>query len=165
MGLNRESQKAPQIAWNEKSSAALNARRRLPELIPWYFAGGRALLAGNPPVADFHRLRLATKRVRYTLELFRPCYGPALERRIDELKGVQQLLGELNDIVAFQRMLAERNEPGSRQARLEGFLVSRLDDKVKEFREYWSGTFDAPGRELRWTKYLGRSARAPRKTT
>ncbi len=157
--------KQQQIKWNENSSVALNARRRLPALITWYFGEGRTLLAQNPPAPEFHRLRLATKRVRYTLELFRPCYGSALERRLDELKGVQQLLGELNDLVAFQGMLADRKGAGAHKAQLEEFLKARIDAKVQEFREYWSGTFDAPGRELRWTRYLGQDARNPRQST
>ncbi|MEI9973986.1 MAG: CHAD domain-containing protein [Ignavibacteriota bacterium] len=53
--------------------------------------------------AELHVIRLATKRVRYTLELFRPCYGPGLELRITSLQRLQQLLGEVNDCAAAER--------------------------------------------------------------
>ncbi len=44
-----------------------------------------------------HDLRIAAKRLRYTLELFRPQLGPLGDRQIDRVKAVQESLGTLHD--------------------------------------------------------------------
>jgi Flp pilus assembly CpaE family ATPase len=95
---------------------------------------------------------LDTKRLRYTLELFRPCYGPGLEARLQGLQRVQQLLGEVNDAVATAALLPM----GARGRR---FLENRAVAKAREFRKHWAEAMDAPGQEDRWTAYLSRSAR------
>jgi hypothetical protein len=44
-----------------------------------------------------HDLRISAKRLRYTLELFRPQFGKAGERQIERVKTIQQELGTLHD--------------------------------------------------------------------
>ncbi len=44
-----------------------------------------------------HDLRISAKRLRYTLELFRPQFGKAGARQIDRVKAIQELLGTLHD--------------------------------------------------------------------
>jgi putative phosphoesterase len=44
-----------------------------------------------------HRMRIAAKRLRYTLEAFRPLFDDALDQEIGSLKEVQDLLGEMHD--------------------------------------------------------------------
>ncbi|HEX3557590.1 MAG TPA: CHAD domain-containing protein [Pyrinomonadaceae bacterium] len=44
-----------------------------------------------------HRLRIASKRLRYALELFAACYGEALKGLARELAQLQTALGELHD--------------------------------------------------------------------
>jgi CHAD domain-containing protein len=130
-----------------------------------YFSRSRRLLAGEPSPAELHRLRLWTKRLRYTLELFRSCYGPGLETRLKELRSIQQLLGEINDCVAGAGLL-ERAMDGSRDKnRVRQFLDSKASGKAAEFRKHWTGAFDAPGREAWWCEYLASpSSRARRRT-
>src|ERR1043165_7349357 len=99
---------AHQIDWVEKIGPAANARRQLPQLVTSYFAFVREQLAGDPSPAKLHRLRLKSKRLRYTLELFRPCYGAGLETRIGELRRLQQLLGEMNDSAATAGLIKDR---------------------------------------------------------
>src|SRR6516164_4568161 len=101
----RRINKPLQIEWAAGAEAAENARTRLPKLIASYFAEGRKLLQDNPPPAELHALRLATKKVRYTLELFKSCYDAGLEERISALKSLQQMLGEINDTVAGERTI------------------------------------------------------------
>lgn len=48
-----------------------------------------------------HRLRIAVKRLRYTLEIFQPGIEGDLERFIKPLKKLQTLLGDLNDCVVW----------------------------------------------------------------
>ena len=149
------------IEWDERSGAAANARRELPTLVTAYFAHVRGLLAKDPPPPKLHRLRLATKHLRYTIELFRPCYGPGLETRLDELRDVQQLLGEVNDRVAAGRLLAKATKSSPPRGRVKKFLDAQAAETAQEFRKHWTEVFDAPGREGWWTRYLYREARTP----
>jgi hypothetical protein len=156
--------KARQVEWNERAGPAANARRKLPLLTADFFARVRAALAARPSPEQLHGVRLAAKRMRYTLELFRPCYGPGLEARIESLRNMQQVLGEINDCAATRR-LVERTMPVSPQrTRMERFLVSRLHKKTGELRHLWTEGLDAPGQELHWARYLARNARTPRVT-
>jgi CHAD domain-containing protein len=152
----------PQIAWNQRASPEANARRELPRLTVDFFAKVRAALAARPSPEQLHRVRLAAKRIRYTLELFRPCYGPGLESRIERLRSLQQVLGEINDCAATRRLLASRMPVSRQRAKVERFLAARLRKKTAELRKLWSEVLDAPGQEVGWTQYLARNARAPR---
>ena len=102
--------------------AMRNARRQLPPLVQAYFARVRELLAADPPPAELHAIRLATKRLRYSLELFRPCYGPGLETRLAALQSLQQILGEVNDCVAAERLLEDLLPATPARSRAEQFL-------------------------------------------
>jgi CHAD domain-containing protein len=138
--------------WDERAGVAANARRQLPLLVADYFARASQLLAEDPSPAKLHRLRLDTKRLRYTLELFRSCYGPGLRTRLQWLHRVQQLLGEVNDSVAAAALL-----PAG--ARGRGLMEDRARAKAREFREYWAAAMDAADGGNRWTAYLSRSVR------
>jgi CHAD domain-containing protein len=154
--------KLHRVAWEERAGAAVNARRELPYLAASYFARVRALLADDPSAPKLHRLRLVTKRLRYTLELFRPCYGPGLDTRLAALRRIQQSLGEVNDSAAAGRLLSRSMSAASPQrARMLHFLEERAAAKAEEFRKDWSEVFDAPGQERWWTTYLARHARTP----
>jgi CHAD domain-containing protein len=154
--------KLHRVAWEERAGAAVNARRELPHLAASYFARVRALLADDPSAPKLHRLRLVTKRLRYTLELFRPCYGPGLDTRLAALRRIQQSLGEVNDSAAAGRLLSRSMSAASPQrARILHFLEERAAAKAEEFRKDWSEVFDAPGQERWWTTYLARHARTP----
>ena len=48
-------------------------------------------------IAQLHALRIEFKRLRYTLEFFREVLGEQVHGIIDELKGLQDHLGELHD--------------------------------------------------------------------
>jgi hypothetical protein len=153
------------IEWDEQADAVENARTFLPKLVGDYFGLGRELLAANPSPAELHALRLASKKLRYTLELFKSCYGPGLGTRIDALKSVQQMLGEINDTVAAERTIGEvlvAKTPESRRA--IRFLRKRGQTKAQEFRNHWTTVFDAPGQDRWWIDYLARQARAANHT-
>ncbi|MCA9878659.1 MAG: CHAD domain-containing protein [Thermomicrobiales bacterium] len=46
---------------------------------------------------ELHDMRIAAKRLRYTLELFAPQFGEAGAQQIDRVKQVQEALGVLHD--------------------------------------------------------------------
>ena len=139
--------------WDVKKSAPKNAARKLPPLAGRYFKAGRELVNRRGSLEVLHQFRLETKRFRYTLELFRPCYGPGLDKRLTSLRKIQDLLGELNDCVTTQNIL------GRKQNILAEFLQRRIARKRRELTRYWQSSFDAPGRERWWSDYLERFAR------
>jgi CHAD domain-containing protein len=150
-----------QPRWTARATAAANARRELPRLVAAYFARVRELLAAGPPPRKLHAIRLETKRLRYTLELFRPCYGPAFDTRIAALRHLQQLLGEVNDCSATGQWVSHSMRPSPQRVRIAKFLTERAAAQAQVFHTAWTDVFDAPGQELWWTRYLSRNARTP----
>lgn len=71
-------------------------------------------LADPLRIADHHAMRIATKRLRYTLELFAPLYDDELKAELRELKRLQEALGDLHDcdvwIARLPRFLDEERE-------------------------------------------------------
>jgi CHAD domain-containing protein len=144
--------------WDSARCAEENASRKLPPLAREYFRAGRALFAAKPAVGAFHKFRLETKRFRYTLELFQPCYGPGLEERLKLLGSIQDLLGEINDCATTHKLL--RAQPD----RVSKFLERRVALRARTLRGLWRRTFDGSTRESWWTNYLARFARKPRRS-
>jgi predicted phosphodiesterase len=54
-------------------------------------------LADPGKIREHHAMRIAVKRLRYTLEVWRDLFGDDLGKEIDTLKGLQDLLGDLHD--------------------------------------------------------------------
>jgi len=150
--------------WDEVASAGENARAQLPAVAGRYFRDGRKLMKGSPSAEELHAFRLKTKRLRYTLELFRPCYSSTLEQRLEALKYIQTVLGEINDCAAAGRLAtASLPAKSAHLAKVERFLNARATRLTAEFRQHWQEKFDAPGREDWWVSYLARGrARASR---
>jgi CHAD domain-containing protein len=144
--------------WDSTKRAEENASQKLPPFAQAYFRAGRALFAAKPTAGALHKFRLETKRFRYTLELFQPCYGPGLEERLKLLRNIQDLLGEINDCATTQKLL------GSQPIGVSKFLERRMALKTRALRMCWQQAFDGAGQEKRWTNYLARFARKPRRT-
>lgn len=140
--------------WEANKSASKNAARKLPGLAVLYFKAGRRLAERRAALEALHQFRLETKRFRYTLELFRSCYGKVLDERLASLWKIQDLLGEINDCVAAQNLL------GRKQKSLAQFLQRRIARKKRALTRYWHASFDAAGQERRWSDYLERFARS-----
>src|ERR1700694_3222483 len=85
------------MKWKPTGTAAESAKELLPKLAHKYFEVGRKAADGKRTPAQLHKFRIATKKFRYTLELFEPVYGPSIERHIDKLRELQSILGKLND--------------------------------------------------------------------
>jgi len=144
------------LAWDASNSAEENAARRLPQLARAYFRAGQALFAAEATPESLHKFRLESKRFRYTLELFQPCYGPGLEERLAMLRNIQNLLGEINDCATTGKLV------GQNQPSLSRFLERRMALKKRALRNYWFKVFAAEGQEARWTSYLSRFVRRPK---
>lgn len=148
------------IELRERGGPTGNAHRTLPRLAAEYFAEVRSLLARDPEPWELHQARLATKRFRYTLELFRPCYGAGFEARMTALRKVQKILGDLNDNVASEALLSRVMERSEQRKQVRRFLQDRAKSEAARFREQWD-EFDANGNEQWWKDFLaGRNPRA-----
>lgn len=56
---------------------------------------------------DLHNMRIAAKRLRYTLEMFRVCLGPDGPPLIDTVKEIQERIGAIHDadvLIALARL-------------------------------------------------------------
>jgi hypothetical protein len=73
-----------------------NARRVLAVRIAEFYSFEPIVSHAELSVA-LHDMRISAKRLRYTLELFRPQFGKAGERQIERVKAIQELLGTLHD--------------------------------------------------------------------
>ena len=148
------------LPWIEEGSAAENARVVLPRLAERLFAAGRKVAAAGVTPKGLHRFRLEVKRFRYALELFQPCYGPALKQRLGKLKALQDHLGASNDCETTLQLLRMRpyRELAERRA-LRKHLKALSQTRTQAFISYWNETFDQPDRQRWWTTYLERYPR------
>jgi CHAD domain-containing protein len=152
--------KADTFAWDDALSTGANARHVLPDLVRTYYEAGRRVAAAAPEPNDLHRFRLRTKRLRYTVELFRICYGPGLERWLGTLRGIQNCLGAISDCITTRRLIAATlggDSPG--RQRLALFLDKRAARETSAFRRYWRTEFDKPGEARRWEAYFKRKTK------
>lgn len=78
------------------SSVLENARRVVAVRIAEFYSYEPVVTRPELSIA-LHDLRIAAKRLRYTLELFQPQFGDAGKRQIDRVKGIQEALGDLHD--------------------------------------------------------------------
>jgi CHAD domain-containing protein len=95
--------------------------------------------------SEHHAMRIAAKRLRYRLEIFRPLYGKDISGAIRVTKHLQTLLGELHDCDVWIGMLPdqfERDHPGQAGTggepgvppEVEAQIRAFIDDQ-KEYRE------------------------------
>jgi CHAD domain-containing protein len=59
------------------------------------------------PLERLHQLRIAAKGLRYTMEYFREVLGPEAKSAIDEVKELQDHLGDLQDAVVASNLLRD----------------------------------------------------------
>ena len=146
----------PDLLWDESRPAAECARQVLPKLAADFFREGREIVNSSPSIEDLHQLRLTIKRFRYTLELFRPCYGNGLEKRLEALKRMQDHLGAMNDCETATSLLQPGLAEAAGSEEFLQFLVTRGDEERQSFLRHWQETFDGPGQEEWWVEYLTR---------
>lgn len=76
-----------------RSNAPLMLHTRLEEL--YQFA---PYISDPAKVEELHNMRIAAKRLRYTLEIFAPCFsGKDFEKLSAQAKSIQEQIGEIHD--------------------------------------------------------------------
>ena len=145
--------------WDASGTSSTNAAAVLPKLAHQFFRAGRAVAQPSTPDKKLHRFRLKVKRFRYTLELFKPCFGPTLDEHIRKVKELQEHLGTMNDCASTLTMLKKaslKNLDGTEQ--LKSYLAKRIQKERAAFFDYWARTFRPEDAEQRWADYLRRFA-------
>ena len=110
------------------------ARTRLPKLVKRFLKDGDRAASAD----DLHRVRIEGKKLRYSLELLEPVYGPAVGDWIEKVKDVQSLLGKANDCRAARVLVADIG--GDDQ--VEAWLKKRQRKKTREFQKQWGTIAD-----------------------
>ncbi len=113
------------------------------------------------PPEDLHRLRLDCKKLRYLLTFFESLYPPkAIEPLIQELKRLQDHLGDFNDLQvqrealgAFaEEMMAGKSGPPATLLAM-GQLMGQLEGKQAKEREAFHDHFPRFAREKNYRKF------------
>jgi len=131
-----------------------NAAAILPPLLAAWFIGGHKVASEAPDPTHLHQFRIEGKRLRYTMELFEPCYGPGLGRYLKLLKQSQTHLGDFQDCVAVSELLDEMPDNEPHRVRTLRFLKRKSERHYAEFQAFWTST--VAGTEQRWSAYLMR---------
>ncbi len=90
-----------------------------------------------------HALRIAGKRLRYTLEAFRGAYEDRLDEEIKALRGLQDVVGDLHDCDVWLQRLPDmmKKAPDALQAlaRLQEHMEGRRRELHQDLVESWYG--------------------------
>jgi CHAD domain-containing protein len=141
---------AQALAYGIPTIAALRIESRLTALRsfePW--------IAHADAVAEHHAMRIAAKKLRYTMEVYGPVYRLGLKKPHARVKQVQEILGDLHDCDVWidhvtRLLLRERGLMRSKTdekrpdtatlASLRLFLQDRERERVllhRHFQRYW----------------------------
>ncbi len=119
----------------------------------------------NPDaIAEHHAIRIAAKKLRYTMEIYAPLYRRGLKKTLRRIKKIQEILGDLHDcdvwIDMVMAMLLKERQSSSEMNTVKNTQVSKvtsykhfLSEREKErkiiyrrFVRYW----DSLGRTRLW---------------
>lgn len=127
----------------------------VPVLIYTRLAAVRAFdsILETATLEQFHALRIEFKKLRYTVEFFREVLGKEAKAIIDDLKGIQDHLGDLNDAQVATRILddflvewdqQQNNLPVSQRQSPEAilnYMIYRYNERqrlMQSFRDTWA---------------------------
>lgn len=102
---------------------------------------GRKLQQSSEKVR--HRVRVAVKETRYTLDFFQSLYrSKRVQPLVEKLSTLQDALGWLNDAAVADRLLKElqdgRADLDYSAGFIRGYLIARIENDDKKIRKLWS---------------------------
>lgn len=113
-------------------NACIIARTRLEEMYSW-----NNFVDSPYAVRELHNLRIAAKRLRYTLEIFADFLPGDCKPIVKELEQVQEELGQLHDsdvkIALLRLCLGSQEYPALSQMRRDGQNNQKKKQKTKSF--------------------------------
>ncbi|HTS75882.1 MAG TPA: CHAD domain-containing protein [Bryobacteraceae bacterium] len=101
----------------------------------------RAAKSGDP--LRLHRIRIAAKKLRYTLELLAPDHP-----RLETVKRLQSMLGRINDYETAWAIVSE--ESGGKAVRAQ--LKQKQAKRIREFHRFWATLFPDPATQREWIR-------------
>ncbi len=144
----------------------LTAIRMMPRIAGKQYNRGQCAAADDKTTHhELHQFRIATKKFRYTLDLFAPVFGDSVDDLVRELKDIQTLLGDINDYVTVRSMVrsmvrqsarrvSPRSDPDQKSAREISAAIREVQRaKTREFRAHWSTAF-THAKVLQWREIL-----------
>ena len=93
-------------------------------------------------VDELHNMRIAAKRLRYTMEIFQPCFpGKDFAKLYDQVKAVQEQIGEIHDRDVRGPLLqafldARAGDRPEIRAGLERLIQSQQAERAKLYRGF-----------------------------
>jgi len=107
---------------------------------------------------EMHRLRIECKKLRYAAEFFRPLFG-GMDVFIGHMKGLQDLLGVMNDVAVTQGLLddllaqSREHDAVMYAGGLIGWRTCEFRHLLERFDEYWEELVEA--KHPWWKKHSG----------
>ena len=147
-----------------RPTAASYAAALLPRMANEFFEAGHEAAAPAASIESLHAFRILGKRFRYTLEIFAPCYDDGLQDALQLMRGVQDILGMINDCETAGSILTKAVSRGERE-HLQALLDQRQAALIENFRSHWHETFAAEGECSTWMQMLAKPAFAPASDT
>jgi CHAD domain-containing protein len=149
--LQRRIERKSSLKWRTALEAALagadsadsrvaveqTARRILPRMATDFVERGNAASQAKASPEKLHEFRIASKKFRYTLELFAPLYGATVETWLESIKGIQTQLGDINDCVTVAELLADYKGSDT----VAAWLRKRQRRKAEQFSRGWREEF------------------------
>jgi CHAD domain-containing protein len=94
------------------------------------------------PEESLHDLRKAVKKIRYALEAFAPAYGRPLSKAVERCRDLQESLGVIQDVSAFDGML--RETPSFWSGQFLATVRARADrERETRLADLWEKAFGA----------------------
>lgn len=125
-----------------RSNAPLMLHTRLEELYQF-----SPYISDPARVEELHNMRIAAKRLRYTLEIFAPCFtGKEFTKLYDQVKSVQEQIGDIHDRDVRGPLLQDflESHGGHRpeiRVGLERLIQTQQTERAKLYRlfiAYWN---------------------------
>ena len=145
-------------------TAASYAAALLPGMANEFFEVGHEAAAPAATIESLHAFRILGKRFRYTLEIFQPCYGEELQNALQLMRGVQDILGMINDCGTAAKILTKAVSRGQRE-QVQTLLHRRQAALIESFRSHWNEAFAAEDECRAWMQMLAKPAFAPASET
>ena len=133
-----------------------SARQEVPRRAKTFFHDGNRAADGKASAGDLHKVRIAAKKFRYTFEIYESAFGPTAESRLEQLREVQSLLGDINDIRTVRKLLDELGG----DKKVDAALRKHLRKKKAEFCSFWETKYPS-GERKEWMRFLRQPARKP----
>lgn len=150
------------------SNAPLMLHTRLEELYQF-----SSFISDPARVEELHNMRIAAKRLRYTLEIFAPCFtGKEFTKLYDQVKSVQEQIGEIHDRdvrVPLLHEFLEAHVSGRPEIRvgLEKLIQTQHSERAKLYRQFISfwNKLQKQGFKRNFLQMLVQSEAGPSDTT